>query len=158
MEDRKPISLDELLAQNAEQVLVHLVSELKESGGPTFQRISTEVLQNRLHRLFDAFWQSVSRKDPRPLTEYVRATGRKRGHEGFTVAELQNVALRLRDMLLELVDEAYADDPEQRLRNSRSVEELIFGGVSAGVQGFVDGRDALIARQFEALRRSKQAK
>jgi hypothetical protein len=154
MEDRKPITLDELVAQNAELILRRLIRELKESGGPTYQRIPLGVLQSRVHRLFDAFWQAVSQKDPKPLTEYVRATGRERGHEGFSVAELHNVAIRLRDALLELVDEVYADDPELRLHNSRNVEELIFGGISAGVQGFVDGREALIARQSEALRRN----
>jgi hypothetical protein len=30
-------------------------------------------------------------------------------------------------------------------------------GIGAGVQGFVDGREALIARQLEALRRTKRA-
>lgn len=157
MDERQPISLDELLAQNADKILSQLIQELKESGGPTYQRIPMEVLENRVHRLFDAFWQAVSQQSPQPMIEYIRKTGRERGHEGFSVAELQNVALRLRDALLELVDRAYAGHPELRLRHSRSVEELILSGIGAGVQGFVDGREALIARQLEALRRTKRA-
>ena len=81
---------------------------------------------------------------------------RERGHEGFSVAELQSVALCLRDTLLDAVDEAYAHQPELHLRYSRQVEELVFSGISKGVQGFVDGREALIARQYRALRRNQQ--
>jgi hypothetical protein len=157
MDERQPISLDELLAQKAEQILSQLIQELKDSGGPTYEKIPIEVLERRIHRLFDAFWQAVSQKSPQPMTEYIRKTGRERGHEGFSVAELQNVALRLRDALLELVDKAYAGHPELQLRHSRSVEELILSGIGAGVQGYVDGREALIARQLEALRRTKRA-
>ncbi len=157
MDERQPISLDELLAQNADKILSQLMQELKESGGPTYQRIPMEVLETRVHRLFDAFWQAVSQQSPQPMIEYIRKTGRERGHEGFSVAELQNVALRLRDALLELVDKAYTGHPELQLRHSRSVEELILSGIGAGVQGFVDGREALIARQLEALRRTKRA-
>jgi len=157
MDKRQPISLDELLAQNAEELLSQLIQELKESGGPTYQKIPMEVLETRVHRLFDAFWQAVSQQSPQPMIEYIRKTGLERGHEGFSVAELQNVALRLRDDLLELVDRAYAGHPELQLHHSRSVEKLILTGVGAGVQGFVDGREALIARQLEALRRTKRA-
>jgi hypothetical protein len=156
MDDRKPISLHELWAQNAERLLNRLVQELKEGGGPAYQRMPVEVLQTRVQRLFDAFWQAVSQNDPKPMTDYIWAASRERGHEGFTVAELQNVSLRLRDALLDVVDEVYADYPEVHLRNSRQVEELIFTGIGAGVQGFVDGREALIARQFQALRRNKK--
>ena len=45
MNERQPISLDELLAQNAEHILRRLVRELKASGGPTYQRMPVEVLQ-----------------------------------------------------------------------------------------------------------------
>ena len=156
MEENKPISLEELWAQNAELILQRLVQELKEAGGPAYQRTPNEVLETRIQRLFDAFWEAVGQKDPRPLTDYVWAASRQRGHEGFTVAELQNVALRLRDALLDVVDEVYAGYPELHLRNSRQVEELILTGISAGVRGFVDGREALIARQYNALRRGKK--
>jgi hypothetical protein len=157
MNDSEPISLDELWAQNAETFLNRLVRELKEGAGPTYQRMPVEVLETRVQRLFDAFWQAVSAKSPKPLTEYVWTAGRARGHEGFTVAELHSVALRLRNALLDAVDEAYADHPELHLRYSRQVEELIFAGVSTGVQGFVDGREALIDRQYRALRRNQTA-
>jgi hypothetical protein len=156
MEENKPISLEELWAQNAESILQRLVQELKETGGPAYQRTPTEVLENRIQRLFDAFWEAVLQKDPKPMTDYVSAASRQRGHEGFSVAELQNVALRLREALLDVVDEVYADYPELHLRNSRQVEELILTGISAGVRGFVDGREALIARQYDALRRGKK--
>lgn len=157
MDERQPISLDELLAQKAEQLLSQLIQDLKESGGPAYVKLPTQVLERRIHRLFDAFWQAVSLNSPQPMIEYIRKTGRERGHEGFSVTELQNVALRLRDALLELVDEAYAGHPELQLHHSRSVEELILSGIGAGVQGYVDGREALIARQLEALRRTKRA-
>jgi hypothetical protein len=153
MNGGEPISLDELWAQNAEMLLDRMVRELKAEGGPAYRRISVQVLQTRVQRLFDVFWQAVSQNDPKPMIDYIRSTGRKRGHEGFTVSELQNVALRLRDAMLEVVDQAYADDAERRLINSRRVEELILSGVGAGVQGYVDGREALIARQYRALRR-----
>jgi hypothetical protein len=155
MDNGKPISLDELWAQNAEQILNRLVRELKKGGGPTYQRMPAGVLETRVQQLFDAFWQAVSQKSPKPLTDYVRTTGRRRGHEGFSVAELYTVALRLRDALLDAVDNAYADDPELHLSHSRYVEELILAGISTGVQGFVDGREALIARQYQALRRNQ---
>jgi hypothetical protein len=157
MEENKPISLEELWAQNAESILQRLVQELKETGGPAYQRTPSEVLETRIQRLFDAFWEAVLQKDPKPMTDYVWAASRQRGHEGFSVAELQNVALRLREALLDVVDEVYADYPELHLRNSRQVEELILTGISAGVRGFVDGREALIARQYDALRRGKKA-
>jgi hypothetical protein len=153
MDDRKPTSLDELWAQSAEQIMNRLVIELKEEGGPTYQRMPIQVLETRVQRLFDAFWQSVSQQNATPLKEYVWTTGRERGHEGFSVAELHNVALRLRDALFDAVDEAFPDEPALRLRYSRTVEDLIFAGISTGVQGFVDGREALISRQYEALRR-----
>jgi hypothetical protein len=155
MDDLQPITLDELYAQSAEKVLSRLVSELKAAGGPAYQRMPVEVLESRVQRLFDAFWQAIAQKNPKPLTEYVWTTGRERGHEGFTVAELHTVALHLRDALLDLVDDAYAAHPELRLNYSRTVEELVFVGISTGVQGFVDGREALIARQTQALRRSQ---
>jgi hypothetical protein len=157
MVDPRPISLDELCAQNAEQILNRLVAELKENGGPAYRRMAVDVLENRVQRLFDAFWQAVSQQDPKPLTDYVWKTGRERGHEGFSVAELQNVALGLRDALLDAVDEAYADQPELHLRYSRDVEELIFTGIGAGVRGFVDGREALISRQYQALKRKRKS-
>lgn len=155
MSNGEPISLDELCAQNAEQFLGRLVQELKERGGPTYQQMPEEVLESRVRRLFDAFWQAVSQNSPKPLTDYVWTTGRERGHEGFAVAELHGVALCLRDTLLDAVDEVYANQPELHLRYNRQVEELIFSGISKGVQGFVDGREALIARQYRALRRNR---
>jgi hypothetical protein len=156
MDDHQAISLSELLAQNAERILSQLIEELVERGGPSYQQMPIEVLEVRVQRLFDAFWQGMARNDPKPMTDYIWATSRERGHEGFTVAELQTVGLRLRDALLDVVDEAYADDPEQRLRHSRQIEELILSGIGAGVRGFVDGREALITRQYEALRRGQK--
>jgi hypothetical protein len=157
MDDLQPITLDELCAQNAEQILARLVKELKEVGGPTYQRMPLEVLENRVERLFDAFWQAIAQKNPKPLTDYVWMTGRERGHEGFAVGELHTVAVRLRNALLDLVDEACAGSPELQLSYSRTVEELVLVGISTGVQGFVDGREALIARQAQALLRNKSS-
>jgi hypothetical protein len=146
------ISLDELCAQNAERFLSRLVQDLKERGGPTYRQMPIGVLESRVRRLFDAFWQAVAQNSSKPLTDYVWTTGRERGQEGFAVAELHSVALCFRETLLEAVDEAYADQPELCLRYSRQVEELVFSGISKGVQGFVDGREALITRQNQALR------
>lgn len=156
MNDREIVSLTELLAQNAERVLAQLLRVLKDKGGPGYQRLATDVLQTRIQRLFDAFWQGVAQNDPRPMTDYIATASRERGQEGFTVAEVQTVGLCLRDALLEVVDEAYATDPAQHLKVSRHIEELILSGLGAGVKGFVDGREALIARQYEALRRSQK--
>ena len=80
----------------------------------------------------------------------------RRGHEGFAVADLQVIGLCLRKVILEVVDEVYATDPALHLRNSRQIEELILSGLGASVHGFVGGREALISRQFEALRRSQK--
>ena len=90
------------------------------------------------------------------MVEYIWSTSRERGNEGFSVADLQVVGLCLRDSMLKVVDEVYAGDPKLRLRHSRRIEELILSGIGAGVQGFVDGRESLIARQFEALQRSQK--
>jgi len=157
MQDHAPISLDELWAQNAETILDRLVKELKASGSPAYQRTPVDVLASRIRHLFDAFWQAVARNDPKPMTDYIWTTSRERGSEGFSVADLQDVALRLRDALLDVVDVAYVDEPELHLHNSRRVEELILTGIGAGVRGFVDGREALISRQYRALRRNQQA-
>lgn len=156
MKERRTISLNELFAQNAERILDQLLAVLLEAEGTIYKQMSAEVLLTRVQRLFDAFWQGISQNDPKPMIDYIRVIGRERGNEGFTVADLQIVALCLRDILLEVVDEAYADDPERRLHNSRRTEELILTGISAGVRGFVDGREALIARQYQALRRSQK--
>ena len=110
----------------------------------------------RVQRLFDAFWQGVSRNDPRPMTEYIWATSRERGDEGVNVAELQTVGLCFREALLEVVDEACAENPALHLRYSRQIEELILSGIGASARGFVDGREALITRQYAALRRSQK--
>jgi AcrR family transcriptional regulator len=157
MKERKTTSLHELFAQNAERILEQLLAVLLETESTVYKQMPTEVLRTRVQRLFDAFWQGISQNDPKPMIDYIWATGRERGNEGFTVADLQVVALCLRDILLEMVDEAYANDPERRLHNSRRTEELILTGISAGVRGFVDGREALIARQYQALRRSQKA-
>jgi AcrR family transcriptional regulator len=158
MDGDEAISLTELLAQSAERILGRLLNELRAKGGPNYQQLPAEVLEMRLQRLFDAFWQGVSQNDPKPMIDYVWATSRERGNEGFTVAELQTVGLRLRDALLEVVDETYADDPALHLRYSRQIEELILSGIGAGVRGFVDGRETLIARQYDALRRGQKKK
>jgi hypothetical protein len=158
MNDREPISLTELCAQNAERIMAQLIAVLREKGGPRYKELSAEVLQRRVQRLFDSFWQGISKNDPQPMTEYIWAASRERGHEGFSVAELQAVGLYLRDVLLGIVDEVYADNQELRLQNSRRVEELIWAGIGASVQGFVDGREALITRQYQALRRDQEKK
>lgn len=158
MKNQKTISLHELYAQNAERILDRLLTVLLETEGTTYRQMLKEVLRTRLQRLFDAFWQGISQNDPKPMIDYIWSTSRERGNEGFTVADLQVVALCLRDALLEVVDEAYADDPERRLHNSRRTEELILTGISAGVRGFVDGREALISRQYEALRRGQKTR
>ncbi len=152
----EPIALTELLAQNADRIMGRLLKELPEKAGPFYQRLSADVLARRVQRLFDAFWEGMSQQSHQPLTRYIWATSRERGSEGVTVAELRAVGLCLREALLEVVDEAYADDPELCLRNSRQIEELILDGIGAGVEGFVDGREALISRQFEALWRSRR--
>lgn len=158
MDDSQPISLTELLAQKAELILSRLIKELRDTGGPSYKRIPLEVLEKRLQRLFDAFWQGMAQNDPKPMTDYIWEISRDRGHEGVTVAELQIVGLRLRDLLLDAVDEAFADDPDLHLRYSRQIEELILSGIGAGVRGFVNGREALIKRQYEALRRAQMKK
>ena len=156
MNTGESISLTELLAQNAEPIMGQLIQTLREHGGPSYQRMSAGVLERRVQRLFDAFWQGISQNSPRPLTDYIWRASRERGHEGVTVAELRTVGLCLRDALLAVVDEAYSE-PALRLRCSRQIEELILSGIGAGVEGFVDGREALISRQYEALRRSQKA-
>ena len=150
MDDRQMISLTELLAQNAEHILSRLLKELREKGG-SYQQMPRDVLEIRVQRLFDAFWQGMSQNDPKPMIDYIRAASRDRGNEGFTVSEVQTVGLCLRDTLLKVVDKAYADNTALRLRNSRYIEELILSGIGAGVGGFVDGREALITRQYECL-------
>jgi AcrR family transcriptional regulator len=158
MDDNQPLSLTELLAQRAEQILDRLIQELREKGGSSYQQMPLEVLEKRVQRLFDAFWQGMSQNTPKPLTDYIWMTSRKRGHEGITVAELQTVGLCLRDALLDVVDEVYAGSPDERLSHSRQIEELILSGIGAGVRGFVDGRESLIKRQYEALRRGQAKK
>jgi hypothetical protein len=158
MKEQDPISLTELLAQSAERIMGRLMQDLSEKGGPFYQRVAPEVLERRVQRLFDAFWQGISQHSSKPLTDYIWTASRERGHEGMTVAELRTVGLCLRDALLEVVDEAYGNDPELHLRNSRQIEELILSGIGASVEGFVDGREALISRQYEALRRNQKVK
>jgi hypothetical protein len=158
MKDREPISLHEVLAQNAEYILDQLLTVLLNAEGTTYHQMSSEVLQRRIQQLFDAFWQTVAQNNPEPMVNYIWKTSRERGNEGFTVADLQTVALCMRDAMLTVVDEVYADAPVQRLHHSRRIEELILSGIGAGVRGFVDGREALISRQFEALRRSQKPK
>lgn len=157
MDAGKSISLSELLAQNAERLLSELIKELVDKGGPSYQQMSLHVLKTRVQRLFDAFWQGMAKNDPKPMIDYIWEASRERGHEGVSVAELQTVGLYMRDALLRLVDEAYADDPELRLRYSRQIEELILTGIGASVRGFVNGREALIARQYKALRGRKES-
>lgn len=156
MNDSKTISLTELLAQNAERVLSRLIEDLMKKGDSRYRQLPPDVLRARIQRLFDAFWQGIAQNDSKPLTQYIRSTSRERANEGVTVADLQAVGVHLRNALLEVVDEAYADDAELRLRYSRQIEELILSGIGSGVQGFVDGREALIARQFEALMRRRK--
>ena len=79
------------------------------------------------------------------------AGGEADGQRADLIGGLQGEAL------LDAVDEAYADQPELHLRYSRDVEELILTGIGAGVRGFVDGREALISRQYQALKRKGEA-
>ena len=156
MKGHATTSLPEALAQNAEYILGRVLKVLLKKEGSTYHEMPSEILQTRIQHLFDAFWQGVSQNDPKPMVEYIWSTSRERGNEGFSVADLQVVGLCLRDSMLKVVDEVYAGDPTLRLRHSRRIEELILSGIGAGVQGFVDGRESLIARQFEALQRSQK--
>jgi hypothetical protein len=154
MADQTPISLDELLAQRAENILSRLLRTLVEKGGPSYKSLPMPVLERRLQRLFDAFWQGMAQGDAKPMVDYIWNTSRQRGNEGFSVDELQTLGLCLRDTLLDAVDEVYAEYPTLRLRYSRQIEELILTGLGSSVRGFVDGREALISRQTKALRRN----
>jgi hypothetical protein len=154
MADHIPISLDELLAQKAENILSRLLRLLVEKGGPSYKKLPIQVLERRVQRLFDAFWQGMAQHDAKPMIDYIWNTSRERGNEGFSVDELQTLGLCLRDTLLDAVDEVYEAHPRLRLRYSRQIEELILTGLGSSVRGFVDGREALISRQTEALRRN----
>ena len=59
MEDHGTISLTELCAQNAERILARLLETLREKGGARYREIPVEVLQRRIQRLIDSFWQGV---------------------------------------------------------------------------------------------------
>ena len=155
-QERRSVSLPETLAQNAERILSRLVAQLRTQDGTTYGQLLPKVLETRVQQLFDAFWQGVAQNDPKPMTDFIQETSRSRGHEGFAVADLQVIGLCLRKVILEVVDEVYATDPALHLRNSRQIEELILSGLGASVHGFVGGREALISRQFEALRRSQK--
>jgi hypothetical protein len=158
MQNSETIALNEVLAQNAEHILDQILMVLSEAKGTTYSEMPTEVLQTRIQQLFDAFWQSISQSNPRPFYNYIWSTSRARGNEGFNVGDLQTVGLCLRDVILEVVDQAYEDDPTLRLHHSRRIEELILAGIGAGVRGFVDGRESLITRQYQALQRQHPKK
>ena len=155
MQNNEAIILNEVLAQNAEHILDQILTVLSKAKGTTYGEMPTEVLQARIQHLFDAFWQSISQNNPRPFYNYIWSTSRARGNEGFSVADLQSVGLCLRDVILDVVDQAYTTDPTLRLHHSRRIEELILSGIGAGVRGFVDGRESLITRQYQALTRSQ---
>jgi hypothetical protein len=153
MQNSETTTLNEVLAQNAEQILDQILMVLSETKDTTYSEMPTEVLQTRIQQLFDAFWQSISQNNPRPFYNYIWSTSRARGNEGFRVGDLQTVGLCLRDVILEVVDQAYEVDATLRLHHSRRIEELILSGIGAGVRGFVDGRESLITRQYQALQR-----
>jgi hypothetical protein len=155
MQNNETISLNEVLAQNAEHILDQVLTVLSKAEGTTYSEMPTEVLQARIQHLFDTFWQSISQNNTRPFYNYIWSTSRARGNEGFSVSDLQSVGLCLRDVILDVVDQAYTDDPTLRLHHSRRIEELILSGIGAGVRGFVDGRESLITRQYQALQRSQ---
>lgn len=147
-------SLPEVLAQNMDSILQALVERLKESGGPAYTSQPVEVLGTRIQRLVDVFWQSIAQNDSTILTNYISGVTRERSSQGFSIRQVQRVAIILREVLLKIVDAAYAGDPALRLKNSRRIEELILSGFGAGAFGVEDGREAVISRQNQALRRT----
>ncbi len=149
-------SLPEVLAQNMDQILQDLVDRLKESGGPAYTNLPVEVLGTRVQRLVDVFWQSIAQNNSAILTNYISGITRERSSQGFSIRQVQRVAIILREVLLKIVDAAYADDSQRRLKSSRRIEELILSGFGAGAFGVEDGHEAVISRQNQALRRDQQ--
>jgi len=147
-------SLPEVLAQNMDSIIQALVDRLKESGGPAYTSLPLEMLGTRVQRLVDVFWQSIAQNDSAILTNYISSVTRERSSQGYSIRQVQRVAIILRDVLLKVVDTVYADDPALRLKNSRRIEELILSGFGAGAFGVENGREAIISRQNQALRRT----
>ncbi len=118
------LSFPDLLAQNRVTIVEELARRAKEQAGESYAATPLEQLRPRMDRLFEALHRSVSQNDATILEKYITASVSQRVQERYAMQEVQTFVSILREVVMDLLDRAYADNPMAYRQSVRQFEEL----------------------------------
>lgn len=105
------LSFAELLLQNRDYIVKELARQAKEQAGATYATVPMDHLQARMGRVFDAVQQSIAQNQVALMEEFVSGSVRQRVQERYAMDEIQAFVSILHELVLNLLETAYEEDP-----------------------------------------------
>jgi rsbT co-antagonist protein RsbR len=118
------LSFAELLLQNKDYMIKELARQLKEGGGATYASVSLEQLHKRMGLVFDALQRAIAQDDVGIMEEFVTTSVRQRVQERYAMEEIQTFVSILHEIVLEVLETAYDEEPTLYRASLRQFEKL----------------------------------
>ncbi|MCZ7567613.1 MAG: STAS domain-containing protein [Ardenticatenaceae bacterium] len=146
-------SLSELLARHGHDILPVYVAAQQNTRAS--QLLSHEELQRQCATILDQLQQGRT-YDPGaasydPLRQTLASISRTRAAQGFTPAETATFVFSLKEVLLPYLEQALADDPQEFARQLLALNRLLDAFGLLTFETYVQGREALIREQSQAI-------
>lgn len=145
------LSFPDLLALNRRAIVEELARRAKEQAGETYAATPLEQLLPRMDHLFDALHRAVAQNDVSIMEQYVVATVRQRVQERYAVQEIQAFFSILHNVVLDLLDRSYADDPVAYRESVRPFEELVHRARQEAFRVYLQDYEERMEAQQRAL-------
>jgi len=118
------LSFAELLLQNKDYIVKELARQVKDSGGATYAVTPLEQLHKRMQLVFESTYQAIAQNDVGVMEEFVTSSVRQRVQERYAMDEIQTFVNILHEIVLDLVETAYEEEPALYRASIRQFEEL----------------------------------
>ncbi|HBY93405.1 MAG TPA: anti-anti-sigma factor [Chloroflexi bacterium] len=146
-------SLSDILARHGRDILPTYVAAQQVTRAP--QLLSREELERQCALILDQL-QSGRTYDPSaasydPLRQTLASISRTRAVQGFTPAETATFVFSLKEVLLPYLEQALADDPQELAHQLFALNRLLDAFGLLTFETYVEGREALIREQSQAI-------
>jgi len=121
------LSFADLLLQNKDYIVKELARQVKEQGGATYAATPLEQIHGRMGHFFDAMHQAIAQNDAAVMDKFVTASVSQRVQERYAMDEIQTFVSILHEIVLNLLNTAYEQDPAAYRASVRQFEALAHG-------------------------------
>ena len=144
-------SLAELLRADRDEILTRTVEDLRGQVGSHYQERPAEELRSWVSESLDAVARSLEEGSPQPLMERAETLSRERGEMGFSIYEVVEGILSLKESILPTILQAYQEDREAASRGILQVDRILRSSTGRFAYLFAEGMRQSVRHEKDRL-------